>query len=401
MALPNGAGGCGLAGMQVPPPAMKQPFGGAMFPGGALGASTVLPRPTMMQQPLPMPGQGGLVGMPPVGGPGMPPMAGYPGMAPMAGVPPFSAPAPMTMPLAAPGQFAGGCPCPGITPSEGPVAQAAAALQSATASVAQAAAALETATANKAQALAGMPGQAGVGRKDQAKPMPAFRSSFVTGRPSNRGGEAGMDGFDMGFAEMPPPANGGISTLPPPAPGMPTSLSAPAPMQQVAPAAPAQFSVPAPSPGGYAPVPAMPPPVAPEASLRSAAEAARRIEESLETFLGSLPVWRGGQRDVCRAVSESPERGKKAGRSRSGQRQRRPSPVAVVRRGTGFDVGDPKKPTQEASRSRSKAKKKEKKEKKEKHREKESRSPSRTKKKKDKDRDDARSESRGKKKKKS
>jgi len=138
----------------------------------------------------------------------------------------------------------------------------------------------------------------------------------------------------------------------------------------------------------------------------------QRVEDALESFLLRLPPWRGGQRDVGRSVSMSPERnngrGKGGGdgdrfraRSRSRSR-RRPSPVpAKARKGSMFDIG-PGRGGPEQLRDT-----KEKKEKKEKRRSpsrrkassgRDSRSPSRPKKRKEVKRD-SRSASHGKKRK--
>lgn len=306
------------------------------------------------------------------------------------------------------------------------VEEASAALQSATASVAHVAAMLEASTGKGASAAsrpATLPGLGGGGGGMQGggmmgnnggfgneggkgAAMPAFRSSFVTGRPNQKGGMP-MDlanafempggfndggGNNMGQQQQGGNFFGGGNSFGSGGGGggggflfgnatddsangnFAASMSSSNPLaNSVGSAAPATITAPA---RGFEPDVKVEHVLPPQTKQDNIAALRHRIEENLDTFLLQLASWRCGQRDVCRVEpSVSPERGD-AGRGRRG--------------GGG-------------SRSRSRGgRRPEKKEaeKKVEKKKKDSRSPSRTRKKEKDNKDKGRSESRGKRRKK-
>jgi len=218
------------------------------------------------------------------------------------------------------------------------------------------------------------------------KPTPAFRSSFVVGRPRPQVMIGGRMVFQAPEAVVAPPGSGlpmqaasagGIAAQP--LSVMEASMAA---RGSTGPSGTADafepfdgFGV-----GGSESIGVAATSSGPEAARRMEASRVRH-EAALDVFLDRLPAWRGGHRDAGRAgPSGSPERERESmsGRSpRRGEKERsrrsasRPSPVPQpTRRGSRFDL---QPGTQlaaieagAASKSRSRGKKKDKKDRKDK-----------------------------------
>jgi len=180
--------------------------------------------------------------------------------------------------------------------------------------------------------------------KELARPMPAFRSSFVMGRPVVGKAPSAGQGLPEGAVAAFEPAVAQVDLratrfdVGEIMPGLPPLMEVPS--TALALAVPSFES------------PTMGVSTAGLEMPKKDDAARQRVEDALDLFLARLPAWRGGQRDVGQTpLGESLEgedatnerwwrREKERSRSRS---RRRPSPVpAPPRKGSMFDIGPQK-----------------------------------------------------------